>query len=108
MPRSSPTHHPLSSPGALSTGLEGAERLPALLAHANRLTDLLALLHRQLLDQTGGVSSLLFQQNPRNGLLHATSGYGLEALPGEPWAPEHDEEMLVAAAFDSASPVVVA
>ena len=39
------------------------------------------------LDATGGSCSVLFQHNPRNGSLQATSGVGLDALPSDPWNP---------------------
>ena len=47
-------------------------------------TDLLPQLHQHALDVTGGVCSLLFEHNPRNGVMQATSGYGLDALPHRP------------------------
>jgi len=107
MPRNASSRRP-PPPTAVSAGVDAAERLPALLAHAGRVTDLLAALHLRLLEQTGGVTSLLFQHNPRNGFLHATSGYGVDVLPNGPWAPEHDEAALAAAAFDGRTPIVVA
>ena len=40
---------------------------------------------------TGGVCSLLFEHNPRTGAMQATSGYGLDALPTDPWMPAPPE-----------------
>src|SRR5215468_8636364 len=53
--------------------------LASLLAHSAKAIDLLPHLHQHALDATGGLCSLLFQHNPRNGALQATSGFGLEA-----------------------------
>src|SRR5438876_90830 len=74
--------------------------LVSLLARTSRLTDLLPGLHQHALDATGGVSSLLFEINPRNGVLQATSGFGLDALCTDPWTPGETEQALVDAAFE--------
>ncbi|HYM22120.1 MAG TPA: ATP-binding protein [Vicinamibacterales bacterium] len=63
------------------------QALTALLAHAAAPTDLLPHLHQYALDATGGCSSLLFQFNPRNATLQATSGVGVDALPTGQWDP---------------------
>src|ERR1700730_3196061 len=69
------------APGSASTGAGTAPRpLASLLAHGRKATDLLPHLHQHALDATGGVCSLLFQQNPRNGILEATSGFGRDVL----------------------------
>jgi signal transduction histidine kinase len=47
----------------------------------------------------GGDRSLLFEFNPGSGLLYATSGFGLDELATEPWAPTDEEGALVADAF---------
>jgi PAS domain S-box-containing protein len=80
----------------------------SLLAHTRRLVDRLPPLHQHALDVTGGARSLLFEHNPRNGAMQATSGFGLEALPGEPWAPAPDEAALVSDAFRRGAPLLVA
>ena len=49
------------------------------------LIDLLPHLHQHALDVTGGACSLLFEHNPRNGVLQATSGFGLDELRTDPW-----------------------
>jgi PAS domain S-box-containing protein len=59
------------------------------------------------LDATGGVCSLLFQHNPRNGGLQATSGFGLEALRTDPWMPGAEEAALVADGFARRAPTLV-
>jgi hypothetical protein len=68
---------------------------------------LLPHLHQHALDVTGGSCSLLFQQNPRNGALQATSGFGLDALP-EAWQPGPEEASCVAEAFERRKPTIVA
>jgi PAS domain S-box-containing protein len=73
--------------------------LASLLAHSVKATDLLPHLHQYALDATGGVCSLLFQHNPRNGALQATSGFGLDVLRTDPWTPGEDEATLVADGF---------
>ena len=80
----------------------------SLLAQTRRLIDLLPYLHQHALDVTGGTRSLLFEHNPRNGALQATSGFGLDALPTDPWLPEKSEATLVADAFRKREPVLVA
>src|SRR5262245_54703190 len=72
--------------------------LLSLLAHTPRLIDLLPHLHQHALEVTGGTHSLLFEHNPRNGALQATSGFGLDALQTDPWVPATEEAALVAAA----------
>jgi len=80
----------------------------SLLAQASKPSELLPLLHQHALDVTGGVCSLLFQHNPRNGLLHATSAFGLHVLRTDPWIAGPEEAALVASAFDRRKPIVVA
>ncbi len=82
--------------------------LASLLAHSVKATDLLPHLHQHALDATGGVCSLLFRHNPRDGALQATSGFGLDALRFDPWMPAADEAELVAEGFDRRAPVLVA
>ena len=66
------------SDGKAPTGTATAPAvLVSLLAHTPRLTDLLPHLHQHALDVTGGTRSLLFEHNPRNGAMQATSGFGL-------------------------------
>jgi PAS domain S-box-containing protein len=82
--------------------------LVSLLAHTRRLVDLLPPLHQHALDVTGGARSLLFEHNPRNGAMQATSGFGLDTLPTDPWAPAPDEAALVSDAFRRGAPLLVA
>ena len=81
--------------------------LISLLAHTRRLVDLLPPLHQHALDVTGGSGLLLFEYNPRNGVMQATSGHGLDAFPTEPWAPAPDEAAIVSDAFARGTPLVV-
>src|SRR5213593_988848 len=82
--------------------------LASLLAHSIKAIDLVPHLHQHALDATGGVCSLLFQHNPRNGALQATSGFGLDELRTDPWVPGADEAALVASAFERTAPTLVA
>ena len=96
-------------PGSTSGDAGTVQRpLASLLAHGRKATDLLPHLHQHALDATGGVCSLLFQQNPRNGILQATSGFGLDELRTDPWVPGADEAALVASAFERTTPTLVA
>src|SRR5579864_2406298 len=81
------------------------QALTALLAHAVTPNDLLPHLHQYALDATGGRCSLLFQYNPRNGSLHATSGVGVDALPTAGWEPG---EAIVAQSFAAREPLLLA
>ena len=97
------------APGSASGEAGTAPRpLASLLANGRKATDLLPHLHQHALDATGGVCSLLFQQNPRNGILQATSGFGLDELRTDPWIPGTDEAALVASAFERRAPTLVA
>ena len=92
----------LSAPAA-----PGVSSLLAKLARPTRLTDLLPHLHQHALTVTGGTRSLLFEHNPRNGILQATSGFGLEELRTDPWTPGASEAGLVAEAFARKAPTLV-
>jgi PAS domain S-box-containing protein len=82
--------------------------LISLLVHSARANEMLPHLHQHALDVTGGTCSLLFQHNPRNGVLQATSGFGLETLRTDPWLPEEAEAALVSSVFDRPGPTLVA
>ena len=79
----------------------------SLLARTPRLVDLLPHLHRHALESTGGSSSLLFEHNPRNGVLQATSGFGVDALRTDPWAPTSAEAAVITDIFRGNVPVFV-
>jgi PAS domain S-box-containing protein len=80
----------------------------SLLARTPRIIDLLPHLHEQALEATGGDATLLFEQNPSNGVLQATSSFGLDALHTDPWIPGPEESALVAGAFTRRAPTLVA
>jgi two-component system NtrC family sensor kinase len=82
--------------------------LISLLAQSSRLVDLLPRLHQHALDATGGSSSLLFEHNPRNSGLQATSGFGLDQLRPEPWGGSPIEQAIVTEAFDRHRPRFIA
>src|SRR5262245_18658128 len=73
--------------------------LLTLLARANSPVDLLPILHRHALTATGGTRSLLFERNARTGTLRATSAYGLDGIPLDPWIPSKAESELVTQIF---------
>ncbi|MBI3400267.1 MAG: PAS domain-containing protein [Acidobacteria bacterium] len=78
------------------------------LVYSARANDLLPHLHQHALDMTGGSCSLLFQHNPRNGILQATSGFGLDTLRTDPWQPAKSEAAVVAGVFERPGPTLVA
>ncbi len=79
----------------------------ALLAHTPRLIDALPELHQHAAALTGGICTLLFEHNPRNGALIATSGSGIDALPTDPLAPGDAEAALIETAFATRTPSLV-
>src|SRR3954470_14760747 len=96
------------APKVASGGADtAAPTVMSLFAAGSRAIDLLPRLHRQALDATGGGCSLLFEQNPRSGELHATSGYGLDELRADPLAPGPDEAGLLAQLFMRREPFLV-
>ena len=82
--------------------------LMSILSRATRLTEVLPELHRSALDVTGGSCALLFERNPRTGVLEATSGYQVEELRTEPWLPSLEEAALVDDAFGRLEPTLIA
>src|SRR5262245_33126423 len=85
-----------------------AGELLSLLARADRLTDVLPRLHQFAVETTGGSCSLLFQHNPRNGVLQATSGCGLDELRMDAWLPLDAEATAVSEAFTRRAVTLVA
>jgi PAS domain S-box-containing protein len=81
--------------------------LARLLTDGTAASDVLAQLHQQALSVTRGQCSLLFEQNPRNGALHATSGFALDDLRAEPWIPAETEHLLLDAAFREGAPTLI-
>jgi PAS domain S-box-containing protein len=96
-----------ASPPVASSGTAA----PSVLDRLARVTppaELLPFLHQHAIGQARGTCSLLFQHNPRNGMLQATSGFRLDTLRTDPWLPEQGERSLVSAAFERAAPILVA
>jgi two-component system NtrC family sensor kinase len=98
---------PPSARVSSSTPDQASLPLVSLLANAARLTDVLPSLHQYALQVTGGSCALLFEQNPRNAVLQATSGYGLDELRADPWVPSDTESALVSETFARRSPTFV-
>jgi PAS domain S-box-containing protein len=109
MPKNQRSGRLTSPPSATKThsASTAAAGLLSLLARTTRLVDLLPSLHQHALNVTGGSRSLLFEHNPRNGAMQATSGFGVDQLPSEPWAPALDEASIVSGAFERGTPLVV-
>ena len=84
-----------------------APPLVSLLARTSRLIDLLPQLHQHALEVTGGDCSLLFEFNPGNGAMQATSGFGLDELQTDSWAPVDAEHEAVEDAFARNRPTPV-
>src|SRR5262245_27137642 len=108
MSRDEPRPLRLTRPAGPGAAADTAQQpLVSLLAHATRHSDLLPHLHQHAVDRTGGSCSLLFQNNPRNAALQATSGFGLDSLRTDPWVPDVDEAAIVAGAFERRAPILV-
>jgi signal transduction histidine kinase len=113
MPRDAGTRRLTRANAGAVTGQEPAVQtvapgLMSLFARTPRLIDLLPHLHQHALDATGGVCSLLFELNPRNGILQATSGFGLDELSTDPWRPGPTEQALIDDVFSRRTPTLVA
>jgi PAS domain S-box-containing protein len=99
-----------AGPDAHAAGDSAAIASPpviSLIARTPRLIDLLPQLHQYALEATGGSCSLLFELNPRNGVLQATSGFGLDELRADPWLPGESESGLVSDTFRRGLPMLV-
>ncbi|MBI4486645.1 MAG: PAS domain-containing protein, partial [Acidobacteria bacterium] len=110
MPQDTRTRRLTGPPsGSAASGGTDAPPLPlvSLLAHTPRLIDILPHLHQHAIDVTGGSCALLFEQNPRNGAMQATSGFGLDVLRTDPWLPGPDESALIAGVFSRRTPTLV-
>ena len=84
------------------------QSLLSLVARATSLSELLPHLHRRALSVAQGTSSVLFERNTRSGALQATSAYGLDELPTDPWIPSPSESELLKGAFSRQAPTLVA
>ena len=98
-------HAPGASP---SPGPDADVSLLSLLARSTRLIDLLPHLHQHAVEATGGACSLLFEYNPRKGVMQATSGFGLDELRIDPLTTGVSESALVDAAFVRGGATLVA
>ncbi|PYQ69250.1 MAG: hypothetical protein DMG01_29445, partial [Acidobacteria bacterium] len=115
MPRDTRTRRltrPATGDAVSAKGAECADTAPpplvSLLARTSRLIDLLPHLHQHAIDVTGGDCSLLFEFNPGNGVMQATSGFGLDELRTDPWSPGQAESAVVTGAFGRPAPTFVA
>jgi PAS domain S-box-containing protein len=82
--------------------------LVSLLARTRQIAAVLPHLHQYALERTGGDAVLLFEHNPRSGILHATAGYGLNDLRLEAWTASDEEEHLAATALRDNLPTFIA
>ena len=94
------------TPGEEATAT-AAPPLISVVARTPSFPDLLPQLHHHALELTGGSCSLLFELNPRDGVLQATSGFGLDELRTDPWMPGEAENSLVSDAFRRTVPTLV-
>jgi PAS domain S-box-containing protein len=105
--RLTPSAEPSGSGRNASTAA-GAPPIISTLARTRQLVDLLPHLHQHAIDTSGGRCSLLFEHNSRNSGLQATSGFGLDELRPDTWAPAGEEDAVVADAFARNRAVFVA
>jgi PAS domain S-box-containing protein len=89
------------------TAVRERASLLTLVARAKSPVELIPVLHRHALAATGGSRSLLFERNARTGALRATSAYGLDRIPIEPWIPSKAESELVGQIFSRTTPTFV-
>ena len=98
--------------GSLDKASGGADMvsppLVSILAHASRIIDVLPVLHERALEIIGGTCSLLFEHNPRNGVMQATSGFGLDVLQTAPLVTGPEEAVLIDDVFARPTPTLVA
>jgi signal transduction histidine kinase len=91
------------SPGRAAGPRAGVADVPssivALLALTPRLVDVLPQLHQHAIDRARGACSLLFEYNPRTGVMQATSAFGLDELRTDPWSAGPKESDLVNGVF---------
>src|SRR5580765_8953565 len=109
MPRIAPPRR-LTQPSAAvaaRTPAVSAAPLVSLLGQGAGPTDVLPRLHQYALQVTGGSCSLLFEHNPRTAVLQATSGYGVDELLTDPWAPSDAEGAVVSETFARRAPTFV-
>ncbi len=97
-------HNAPKGPQATGTA---AQPLISLVKQSTSLTELLPHLHQRALSVSNGTCALLFVHNARTGAMHATSGYGLEAIPTDPWIPAPPETALLKDAFSRSAPTLV-
>jgi PAS domain S-box-containing protein len=102
--RRSRVHNVPKGPQATGTA---AQPLISLVKQSTSLTELLPHLHQRALSVSNGTCALLFVHNARTGAMHATSGYGLEAIPTDPWIPAPPETVLLKDAFSRSAPTLV-
>jgi two-component system, NtrC family, sensor kinase len=75
------------------------------LSTTDRLSDLLPLLHQQAIAAVGGRTSIVFQFDPTGEWLQATSAFGVDRLPNEPWLASGG--LVPHALFRDGRPIVV-
>jgi len=89
------------------SGLLPGPPLETVLARASDIGDVLPHLHERALRQLGGVRSVLFEYDPRNGWLLLTSALGSALHAGGPWSPAEDERLVIDEAFRQHAPTYV-
>jgi PAS domain S-box-containing protein len=107
MPRDARTRRLTPTVSGDALGAVENTSLLALLAGTARVIEVIPLLHQRAIEVAGGSCSLLLEHNPRNGVLQATSGSGLDELRTDPWMPSPEEDALVAGVFARRAPTFV-
>jgi PAS domain S-box-containing protein len=90
-------NQPVGTPDDSTTRRRGSRfaTLARLLTGTDRLAALLPSFHQHAVDAAAGSRSVLLQFDPRTTRLRATSAYGLDALPVDPWPQTPAETRLL-------------
>jgi signal transduction histidine kinase len=89
------------------SGLLPGPPLETVLARASDIGDVLPHLHERALQRVGGVCSLLFEYDPRNGWLLLTSASRATPHAGAAWTPAEEERLVIDEAFRQHAPTYV-
>jgi PAS domain S-box-containing protein len=78
------------------------------LTGSDRMAELLPLLHQHAVEAAGGSCSILFQFDPGGKRLRATSAFGVDALPLDPWPADPADARVPDIALGEKQPLVLA
>ena len=91
--------------GTISMSAVKLSELTRILTWTDQLSELLLQLHRQALEATGAIASILFEFDPRAGTLRPTSACAPEFSP-DGWTPRPAELQAVQRAFRHSEPTL--